>query len=234
MVRPNVDRAHIESKGRFCKRSKGQRGRTEGKRASGPSAHAWHVRLSPISRLTGLCDLHTRRTASRIAKIVLAITAARRGTAMIARLFRLLAEGSPVSKMPATHWLRLGSYPMKSVPYDYRPHAEQCLRIASEVTDEATASWFRMLGANYLEKAERAGQSKDPTPDRNRISSPSSSSGSKAHRNASRVPLRPTAARIRSKSATPSAPHTAPSPPEGSLAPSRSVERDPSSHGRGG
>ncbi len=47
---------------------------------------------------------------------------------------------------------------MNSNPYDYRPHADQCLRIASQVTDEATASWFRMLGANYLERAERIGR----------------------------------------------------------------------------
>jgi hypothetical protein len=39
---------------------------------------------------------------------------------------------------------------------DYRALAEECLRKATEVTDKAAASWFRMLAADYLELAERA------------------------------------------------------------------------------
>ena len=38
---------------------------------------------------------------------------------------------------------------------DYRAHAAECLRMASEVTDKAAASWFRLLAADYLELAEQ-------------------------------------------------------------------------------
>jgi hypothetical protein len=38
---------------------------------------------------------------------------------------------------------------------DYRAHAEECLRMASEVTNQAAASWFRLLAADYLELAEQ-------------------------------------------------------------------------------
>ena len=47
---------------------------------------------------------------------------------------------------------------------DYRAHAEECLRMASEATDKAAASWFRVLAADYLELAEREVAQNQPRP----------------------------------------------------------------------